>query len=344
MKYFLRPLLAVGLAAGLVACGSDGDDAATTSSTTAASTTTVAATTTTAAAAAYPVTVDHAYGQTTIAAAPQRIVALGVEDADIALALGVSPVAIPKNRPLPVMPWTQAAMDANPLPDDAEVEVLAWDTDLPYEQIAALKPDLILGVMAGIDEDAYGLLTAIAPTLAHTTEKWSDPWQDQTREIAEALGRSDAAETLITATEQELATSAAEHPDFAGTTFSVALISEAGTFGLLTDPDAVTIQILGDLGMVQNPALTALSDANQDQFSLEQAELLDSDVTFVYWFDPALQAQFEAEPLFAALGVVQRDAVISVSDEAWRALRSPSVLSMPWVVDQLAPQIDAALG
>ena len=36
-----------------------------------------------------------------------------------------------------------------------------------YERIAALEPDLIIGTNAGLTEESYGLLSAIAPTIAH---------------------------------------------------------------------------------------------------------------------------------------------------------------------------------
>ncbi len=42
----------------------------------------------------FPVTIDHALGTTTIPRAPERVVALGDQDADIAVALGMRPVAI----------------------------------------------------------------------------------------------------------------------------------------------------------------------------------------------------------------------------------------------------------
>lgn len=44
--------------------------------------------------APFPVTVDHVWGSATIEEAPERVVTLGVTDADVALALGVTPVAI----------------------------------------------------------------------------------------------------------------------------------------------------------------------------------------------------------------------------------------------------------
>lgn len=48
------------------------------------------------AAAGFPVTIDHAFGTTTIPSAPERVLALGDKDADIAAALGLPLVGIPK--------------------------------------------------------------------------------------------------------------------------------------------------------------------------------------------------------------------------------------------------------
>ena len=44
--------------------------------------------------AAFPVTIEHAFGSTTIPAAPQRVVTIGFNEADFALALGVVPVGV----------------------------------------------------------------------------------------------------------------------------------------------------------------------------------------------------------------------------------------------------------
>jgi iron complex transport system substrate-binding protein len=76
-------LAAVLTALALVACGSD--DGASGGS---------ASTPSTAAETAFPVTVGHKFGSTTIPSAPKRVVAVGYTDQDPVLALGVVPVGV----------------------------------------------------------------------------------------------------------------------------------------------------------------------------------------------------------------------------------------------------------
>ena len=44
---------------------------------------------------AFPVTIDHKFGSTTIEQAPSRIAAVGIGDADVLLSLGLTPVLVP---------------------------------------------------------------------------------------------------------------------------------------------------------------------------------------------------------------------------------------------------------
>ena len=48
-----------------------------------------------AAADAFPVTIEHVYGETTIDSAPERVAAVAWANAETALALGVVPVGMP---------------------------------------------------------------------------------------------------------------------------------------------------------------------------------------------------------------------------------------------------------
>ena len=50
-----------------------------------------------AATAGYPVTIKHAFGETTLEHQPRRVVTVSWVNDDVALALGVVPVGLPKN-------------------------------------------------------------------------------------------------------------------------------------------------------------------------------------------------------------------------------------------------------
>ncbi|MBG6058864.1 ABC-type Fe3+-hydroxamate transport system substrate-binding protein [Cryobacterium sp. MP_M5] len=93
----------------------------------------------------FPVTLEHAFGSTTIDSAPTRVVAWGWGSADDAIALGVVPVAIPFQEyggdEDGVLPWIAEALAAKQL---ATPTVLPNSTEPPYEEIALAAPDVIL--------------------------------------------------------------------------------------------------------------------------------------------------------------------------------------------------------
>lgn len=111
--------------------------------------------------------VRHALGQTRIVSHPQRIMTLGWSGEDVVLALGQTPVAMTRYGAFAsgMFPWVEEKF-AGPAPT-----LLSGDFD--YEKIAALKPDLILGVYSGIDERAYKRLSAIAPTVVYRSGPWA---------------------------------------------------------------------------------------------------------------------------------------------------------------------------
>ena len=171
------------LAAG---CGDDDDAASTT--TTAAPPSTAATSTTTPSTGAFPATVEHALGTTVVEESPQRVVTVGVTEQDSVLAVDVTPVGVTDwygDQPFATWPWAQDELG------DAEPTVLVDQDGLDYEGIAALDPDLIVGTNAGLDDESYGKLSAIAPTIAHAegAPLYFSPWDDQVRLIGAALGK-----------------------------------------------------------------------------------------------------------------------------------------------------------
>src|SRR6476469_5702019 len=100
---------------------------------------------------AFPVTIEHALGTTTIEQEPTRVATLGWTDADHAVALGVVPVGATAitwgGNDGQSTDWFDAAVaDAG-----AEAPVRYDDADgAPIDEIAELAPDLILATNSGI--------------------------------------------------------------------------------------------------------------------------------------------------------------------------------------------------
>jgi iron complex transport system substrate-binding protein len=279
---------------------------------------------------AFPVTLTHAYGETTIPAEPTRVVTIGFNEGDFALALGVVPLAEREffggfdwqNRP-----WaTQAKNGAQP--------VALASSELPLETIAGLKPDLILGVYSYIDQPTYERLSAIAPTVAPPTpsgEGAAATWQEQTRITGRALGRSDRAEQVIAETEQKLEDAAA--PSFAGKKLAMDFMVDPTPYKLGTDD--LRAQLFTGLGF-DVPATT-------ETLSPETLTPLDQDVIVSLG---RTQAQYDS-PVFQNLDAVKQGRVVNMGGYTTPfagALGYSSPLSLPYAADMVAPRLTEVLG
>src|SRR6218665_687120 len=164
---------------------------------------------------AFPVTVEHAYGETTVASQPTRIVSVGYTEQDTLWALGLKPVGVTDwygDYDFASWPWADEARG------DSEPEVLTTSDGLDFEAIALLDPDLIIGTNAGRTEENYARLSDIAPTVAHSGDysMYFEPWDVQTLQIGEAVGMADEAQDLVDDIDARFADAAAAHPEFAG--------------------------------------------------------------------------------------------------------------------------------
>ncbi|MFC9896298.1 ABC transporter substrate-binding protein [Nocardia sp. NPDC127579] len=127
--------------------------------------------------------------------------------------------------------------------------------ELNIEAVAAAAPDLIIGGGQGITavqaEKLYDKLTVIAPTVL--VPKTVTAWQDQLRQVAEAAGRSDRVEAMITAYRAKVTAvkSAIKVP--AGN-FAV-LLSLPSNEPYLIPPAAALPALLGELGFTADDVL-----------------------------------------------------------------------------------------
>lgn len=300
-----------------------------------------------AAAQAFPVSLTHKYGSTTVPAAPQRVLALGYTDQDPLLALGARPVAVRYwfgSEQSSVWPWEREAFGGS----SPQLLNMPFG-ELNIEAIAALKPDLIVAVSSGITDKEYATLSKIAPTLAQSAAyvDFGQPWQEQTRAIGQALGAGPRAEQLVAQTEARFAALKQQHPQFSGATAVIAAPAPDGQF-YFSGPQHERQRVLTSLGFVLPQELARIAgDAFYGTISGERLDLLDTDV-LIWTASPAERAAIEATPIYQSLSAVKEGRVIWLDTSGDGELVGPalvysSVLSLPIVFDGLAPQLAAAV-
>jgi len=293
----------------------------------------------------FPLEIEHKFGTTTVEGVPERVVTVGLTDQDAFLALGLAPVGITDwfgDHPHAVWPWAQDLLG------DAEPEVLNADEGVDAEAIAALRPDLIVGLYAGITEDEYDLLAQIAPTVAQPGEyvDWGIPWQEQTRLVGQILGRADDAEVLVQEVEDQFARVRADHPEFEGAT-GVMATPYQGTISVYA-PEDVRGRFMAALGFVPFDGMDELAgDDFAPELSLEQTELLDVDALVWIMGDDAEAdlAELQAEPLYGGLPVVAEGRDVAVANEGplGGATSFQTVLSIPVLIEGMVPRLAAAV-
>ncbi|MEH1840152.1 MAG: ABC transporter substrate-binding protein, partial [Nostoc sp.] len=123
-------------------------------------------------------------GETIIPAHPQRVAILVDALLEPAFALGVKPIAAPKNAVSHLQELVGKLRG---------IELLDWPSP-NIEKLLRLKPDLILGFSS--HQDIYPLLSHIAPTVLATFDPVA-PWKGFLVFTADALGKTDLAQQLM---------------------------------------------------------------------------------------------------------------------------------------------------
>ncbi|CAN5310635.1 iron-siderophore ABC transporter substrate-binding protein [soil metagenome] len=300
-----------------------------------------------AAPAAFPVTIDHAFGSTTLEKKPTRVVTIGWGSADAALALGVVPVAIPYQSyggdSSGVLPWIKDALDKL----DAKTPTILPESqdDPPYEDIAAANPDVILAVYSGITDAQYKLLSQIAPTVAYPDQAWSTPWRDVVTTVGTALGESAKATKVLSDIDAQVAAKAAAHPEFQGKSLA-AVWDVSNTFYVYKKADP-RVEFMLDLGFTNAPAVDELANGESTFYytlSYEQLDKLKSDVVVSYSDTQKEADAFLASPKDLAIPAVKAGAVAQLVGTSFIASVSPpTALSLPWGLDTLVDQLAKAV-
>ncbi|MDM7829737.1 ABC transporter substrate-binding protein [Cellulomonas edaphi] len=337
----LRTLLATVLAVtalALAGCSSSADDD------------TPASTPSASADSAFPVTLTDKLGSATITKKPERIVTIGWASQDVVAALGTAPVGSTDFTWGTVdkyLPWFADRVKeiGGELP---EIVTYAENDEVDAEQVLALDPDLILAVHSGITENEYAKLSEIAPTIAYKDAPWTSDWKELTTTIGAAMGQSAEAAKLVADTEKQIATAAAAHPEFKGVTFTYGWTLADGATALdLYFPQDPRVQLMEQLGFVSSPQVVALSkegSAFYGSVSLEKLDTVESQFHLAWANTPADVAKTVDNPLVKQWAPIAKGSYYFMEDQAqaW-ASSQPSVLSIPWQLDSLLPELSSHL-
>lgn len=276
------------------------------------------------AGAAFPRTIQHDQGQTTIPAQPERVVALDNSLVEAVVALDA-----------PLVGGIGSYRDQKGFPDYLGDAVADTEDVGPLEApnleaIAALQPDLI--VSASVRHEAlYQQLSAIAPTVFVKTT--GPIWKDNIRVLGEALGRADKADQILTDYETRAAKLGAAINEKAGNpTVSMVRFLDGPT--RLYAKDSFSGILFQDMGLARPPA----QDVNEFAVEIGEEEIrkADADYIFVTVYSGGEQAsgRVRSNPLWQQLVGVRAGNVYEVEDAIW--MTSVSLQGADRMMDDMA--------
>lgn len=296
---------------------------------------------------AFPVTIEHVFGETVIEQKPERILTISWMSQEAIIALGETPVAMQRQgwggNADGYLPWTIAALEAR---GETLPPVFDGSAGLPFEEILGHAPDLIFAPYGGYTQEDYDRLSAIAPTVAYRGAPFTVEWRYVVETAGRVLGKSEEAAQLLQTIDERFADYRKQYPILEGATFIFGNGSngEDGTIGFYIPGDP-RVGLLTDLGLVPSPSLASLpTDSFAQQVSLEHLSVMEADV-FAAWYSTQEDLdKINANPLFSRwTPIADANFVPVVGSSYGMALSAPSLLSIPWVLDRFVPELAAAL-
>lgn len=291
----------------------------------------------------FPVTIEHAFGETTIPAQPERVAAVAWGNHEVPLALGVVPVGMSKatwgdDDGDGVLPWVEDQLAEL----DAETPVLFDETDgIDFEAVADTEPDVILASYSGLTQEEYDTLSKIAPVVAYPEVAWGTSYQDMIRMNATAIGLAAEGDALIEDLQAQVDEALAATPELgdAKVLFSYLDPADLSQIGFYTSLDTRP-GFLTSLGLPEPTVVTEESEGS-DLFyvtvSAEQADRFADVDVFVTYGDPdgAIVQQLQADPLLSQIPAIAEGRIAVLENSTpLAASANPSPLSIGWGIDE----------
>lgn len=286
---------------------------------------------------AFPVTVEHVYGETTITEKPERVATIAWANHEVPLALGIVPVGMSKatwgdDDDNGVLPWVEEKLDEL----GADTPVLFDETDgIDYEAVADTEPDVILAAYSGLTQEEYDTLSKIAPVVAYPKVAWGTSVDDMIELNSKALGLEAEGQALIEDLHADSEAALEENSILKDKKVLFAYVdpTDLSQIGYYTAIDTRPGFLHDNLGLPL-PSIVE-ENAGSDQFYLtvsseEADKFADVDV-FVTYGDDSLIATLQADPLLSKIPAIAEGRIAILPDATpVAASANPSPLSIPW--------------
>lgn len=277
----------------------------------------------------FPRSVKHFQGETTIDAAPTKVVIIATGQLDAALTLGVVPIGAASGDGAGTVPDYLVKA----FPEHAEgLEAIAdigTRAQPNTEAIGNLAPDLILMNISGKDaESLYTALSKIAPTVA--TQGTGQYWKQDFLLLADALGKPETARTLLEAYHTDAAAAGQRLPSA-----TVSLLRKNGDRTRIFGSVSFAGSVLADMGAAR-PDTQVFTDDTSVDISEEQLDQADAD-WILYGVQGGDAGELTSMPLWRTLGAVAAEQAVQVEDDPFYLNAGPTAAR--FVMDTVAATV-----
>lgn len=254
-----------------------------------------------------------------------RVVTLSEIDLDIALALGVEPVATVNGRGQNDIPHYLRKRVK-------KIDVVGELARPNLEKIIALKPDIILTFE--LDSQVMKMLRMIAPTVV--TQKPGDQWQDVLALSAKVLNRQAQAKAFMLQYEQRVMEAQTKLSPYKGQSVSIVRWSPKGPIYMFGESFAN--QVMKQIGF-HSPVLQQQTGYSHSQvLSLEALDIIDADWLLLGTLNSNGKAHTAMEtatqqPMFQRLNAYKNHHVSTVDGSYWTSIGGP--LAALQVIDDI---------
>jgi iron complex transport system substrate-binding protein len=228
------------------------------------------------------------------------------------------------------------------------------------DDLRALKPDLITAMFSGVTQEDFQQLSSVAPTITGISDDSRDyfsSWEEEMNAMGQILGRPTAATRIVQQTEDLFTSLLTAHPELRNARVAVAAPGPVGSGEFrVINPYGEFSRFFTSLHMAF-PADIQSVTSPQGRAAYAQAiykvDLSTDDLSLLNGVDVLVMivgpdggpdmAKLKQTAGYQNLGAVQKGHVIELDGELAEAIYYASPNSIPWVLNQITPQLISML-